>query len=192
MRGISGRPQRLQLRQSEKPKVRLNLAYKHLEMDLTDMENEALAGERVSTGPGNRQPGDAEVPKKILVVDDDSAIQRLYSAVLETAGYEVHVADDGQHGLKMVYQVRPDLIISDLDMPKMNGYEFCKIVRFMDDIPILMISGSGQQVEKMLVVKLLGSAIESFLAKPIDLPDLLACVEAALDTGRSDGVAAPR
>lgn len=132
--------------------------------------------------------GETEVAKKILVVDDDAAIQRLYSAVLETEGYEVHVADNGEHGLQMVYQERPDLIISDLDMPRMNGYEFCKIVRIMDDIPILMISGSGQQVEKMLVVKLLGSAIEGFLAKPINMSDLLERVATALDPGRSEGV----
>lgn len=134
--------------------------------------------------------GDTEVAKKILVVDDDAAIQRLYSAVLETEGYEVQVADDGAHGLKMVYQERPDLIISDLDMPRMNGYEFCKIVRLMDEIPILMISGSGQQVEKMLIVKLLGNSIEGFLAKPIDMSDLLQRVAAALEKDRSEGVTA--
>lgn len=134
--------------------------------------------------------GDTEVAKKILVVDDDAAIQRLYSAVLETEGYEVQVADDGAHGLKMVYQVRPDLIISDLDMPRMNGYEFCKIVRLMVEIPILMISGSGQQVEKMLIVKLLGNSIEGFLAKPIDMSDLLQRVAAALEKDRSEGVTA--
>ena len=132
--------------------------------------------------------GDAEVPKKILVVDDDKAIQGLYSAVLEDAGYEVHVADNGEHGLRMVYQDRPDLIISDLDMPRMNGYEFCKIVRLMVDVPVLMISGSGQQVERMLVVRLLGSAIEDFLAKPIDMPELLQRVAQALDEGRRESV----
>ena len=126
--------------------------------------------------------------KKILVVDDDEAIQRLYSAVLKDEGYEVSVADDGQHGLRMVYEERPDLIISDLDMPRMNGYEFCKIVGHMVDVPIMMISGSGQQIERMLVVKLLGNTIEGFIAKPIDMPDFLRRIAKALQNGRSESV----
>ncbi|MCI0796987.1 MAG: response regulator [Chloroflexi bacterium] len=159
-------------------------------MDLTDMAEETLTSERCSAGPTSRHNGDTEVAKKILIVDDDEAIQRFYSTVLESHGYEVLVAENGQHGLKMVYRERPDLIISDLDMPKMNGYEFCKIVRLMVDVPFLMISGSGQQVEKMLVVKLLGSAIECFLTKPIDIPVLLEEVAAALDKDRIEGVPA--
>ena len=134
--------------------------------------------------------GDAHVAKKILVVDDDEAIQRFYTAVLETEGYDIIVAEDGEQGLRMVYHERPDLIISDLDMPKMNGYEFCKLVRIMDEIPILMISGSGHQVELMIVVNLLGNAIEAFIPKPIRLPDLLTQVAIALDKGKSEAVPA--
>ena len=147
------------------------------------MADKALTSERCTAGPTNIHYGDTEVAKKILVVDDDEAVQRFYSTILGTKGYEVLVAENGQHGLKMVYRERPDLIITDLNMPKMNGYEFCKIVRLMVDVPFLMISGSGQPVEKMLVVKLLGSSIEGFLAKPIHIPELLDRVAAALDSG---------
>ena len=141
---------------------------------------------------GNRQfaNGEAPVAYKILVVDDDAAIQRLYTAILETEGYDSIVADDGEQGLRMVYQEHPDLIISDLDMPRMNGYEFCKLVRIMDDIPILMISGSGEQVERMIVVRLLGDTIDVFLPKPIGLQELLTEVAIALDRGKNEGVPA--
>ena len=73
-------------------------------MDIPDMAEETLTSECFSAGPTNRHNGDTEVTKKILIVDDDEAIQRFYSTVLESHGYEVLVAENGQHGLKTVYR----------------------------------------------------------------------------------------
>ena len=88
-------------------------------------------------------------------------------------GYQVHTASDGQDGIRQMYDYRPDLVITDLNMPGMNGYQFSKTARLMSDVPIIMMSGSEEQLEKMLVIKLLGNEIEDFLTKPIDIETLL-------------------
>lgn len=110
---------------------------------------------------------------RILIVDDDEQIREMLSVALEAEGNQVYTASDGQEGIRQVYDIRPDLVITDLNMPRMNGYEFCKTARLMTDVPIIMMSGSEEQLEKRLVISLLGNKVEDYLAKPIDLETLL-------------------
>jgi CheY-like chemotaxis protein len=79
---------------------------------------------------------------RILLVDDEPSIRQLGSALLETQGYEVHVAEDGFDALASLKQSLPDIIISDLRMPNMNGFEFLSVVRQkFPHIPVIAISG---------------------------------------------------
>jgi CheY-like chemotaxis protein len=93
-------------------------------------------------------------PYRVLMVDDDEVICRLGKAVLESQGYEVLCAHDGFQGLAALKQSLPDVIISDLQMPKMNGFEFLSVVRKrFPQIPIIAISGefSGTNVPESVL-----------------------------------------
>ncbi len=115
--------------------------------------------------------------KKILVVDDDLVSQRVVSVRLEISGYEVITAEDGEEGLKKAREEKPDLLILDLMMPKMNGYEVCRMLKFDDkykDIPIIVLSSLDQQDEREKAIK--GGA-DAYFIKPFDLELLLAKIK---------------
>ncbi len=112
--------------------------------------------------------------KKILVVEDDLVSQRVVSVRLEISGYKVITAEDGEEGLKKAREEKPDLLILDLMMPKMNGYEVCRMLKFDDkykDIPIIVLSSLDQQDEREKAIK--GGA-DAYFIKPFDLELLLA------------------
>ena len=125
---------------------------------------------------------------RILIIDDDAQIREMLSLALEMNGYQVYTASDGQDGIRQMYDNRPDLVITDLNMPGMNGYQFSKTARLMSDVPIIMMSGSEEQLEKMLVIKLLGNEIDDFLTKPIDIKMLLECVAQLMSVMSPDEV----
>ena len=74
-----------------------------------------------------------------LIVDDEEIIRDLLEAFLETEGYETYTASSGTEGLRQVYDRRPDVVISDVVMPEMDGYEFCFLARETFDTPLLMV-----------------------------------------------------
>ncbi len=81
--------------------------------------------------------------KKVLVVDDEPSITDLISLILTEKGYEVSIANDGKQGLKQFETVAPDLVITDIVMPDMEGIEFIKaLVKKKKDIPIIVMSGN--------------------------------------------------
>ena len=111
--------------------------------------------------------------KKILIVDDDQLVRDLFVAVLEADGYATYVASNGLEGLREFYENRPDLVVSDMTMPLMEGSEFCRILRAMRDVPIILISGAeGPDLRR----KMLSPHVDLFLGKPIKLEDLKAAV----------------
>ena len=111
--------------------------------------------------------------KKILVVEDDLVTQRVLSARLEINGYEVITAQDGEEGLKKARKESPDLVMLDLMMPKMTGYEVCRMLKFDDkykNIPIIVLSALDQQDEREKAVK---AGADAVFIKPFDLELLL-------------------
>ena len=111
--------------------------------------------------------------KKILVVEDDLVSQRVVSARLEINGYDVITAQDGEEGLKKAKEESPDLLILDLMMPKMTGYEVCRMLKFDDkykDIPIIVLSALERQDEREKAVK---AGADAVFVKPFDLELLL-------------------
>jgi CheY-like chemotaxis protein len=115
---------------------------------------------------------------QILVVEDDDAIRGLVSDLLRDDGYEVRQAANGLEALEQVRQVRPDLIVLDLMMPIMDGWEFveeCRRKPCCQEVPIVVTSASHDLPRTAEKLKSLG--VRTCLAKPFDLDGLLALVE---------------
>lgn len=113
----------------------------------------------------------------VLIVDDEPGIVDLLTAWMELAGYEACTASNGYEGLRQLYQHRPDLVISDVMMPGMDGYEFCHLVRQACDVSIMLITGVEQEEDK---VKRLSRDIDSYMMKPFRMQEFLSQVEALL------------
>ena len=114
---------------------------------------------------------------KVLVVDDDRAIRLLTVDVLTRAGYEVSTATDGQDALEQFELLKPDLMITDLRMPGVDGYELCRTIRESSSVPILVLTVSAGSEAKC---KALEAEANAFMRKPFELTELHAQVEALL------------
>jgi len=126
--------------------------------------------------------------EKILVVDDDAYVRRSLAEVLQEDGYTVVTAPDGPTALRLLYAERPDLVLLDVMMPEMDGWEVCRRIREMTDIPGLMLTARGQVQDR---VKGLDLGADDYLVKPVALQELLARVRAALRRGRMGPADAP-
>ena len=123
--------------------------------------------------------------KRILVVDDERQITRMLRMSLQTSGYVIDTAANGREALQQFEQVRPDLIITDLAMPEMDGLELTRAVRQAADTPILVLSVRDGDSMK---VAALDEGADDYLTKPFSVPELLARVRALL---RRTGAAEP-
>ncbi len=115
--------------------------------------------------------------EKVLVVDDDEEFLGLTETWLRKSGYEPFVARDGVEGLQKVYATRPNLILLDINMPRLDGWEVCRRVREMCDIPVIMLSVNGQEAD---VVRAFGLGVDDYITKPFHYPELIARVQAVL------------
>jgi len=114
----------------------------------------------------------------ILLIEDEVMIQELVSYSLEREGYTVKIAGDGQSGLEMVESEKPDLIILDLMLPVLDGYEVCKAVRANKNtahIPIIMLSARNEVADKVIGLEL---GADDYVAKPFSPRELIARVRA--------------
>jgi two-component system KDP operon response regulator KdpE len=114
---------------------------------------------------------------KILVIDDDAEFSKMAQMWLQNAGYEVLTAGDGVEGMRRVYSSRPNLILTDGVMPKMDGWEVCRRVRDMSDIPVLMVTVKNQKSDRL---KGFGYGADDYIPKPVDFAELVARVQAVL------------
>ena len=120
---------------------------------------------------------------RILVIEDDLAILRGVSDNLAFEGYEVLSATDGDTGYRMVQEEQPDLIILDLMLPRLNGYELCRRVRTQDpDTPILMLTARSEEMDRVMGLDL---GADDYVTKPFSVPELMARVRALLRRARS-------
>lgn len=115
--------------------------------------------------------------EKILVVDDEASIQDLLKLELEFEGYIVDTASDGQEALEKVDSFNPDLMILDLMLPKMNGYDVCKKVSAQKSIPIIMLTAKTDIIDRVLGLEL---GADDYITKPFDNRELIARVKALL------------
>lgn len=117
---------------------------------------------------------------RILLVDDEKGITETLTAILRMKGYEVDVASDGAEGFDAARRIRPDLIISDIAMPKLNGVEMAiEVTREMGDVKILLVSGQAVTIQLLQEARTRGYEFE-WLAKPLHPLDLLKKVESML------------
>ncbi|MGG1659132.1 response regulator transcription factor [Brevibacillus sp. NRS-1366] len=115
--------------------------------------------------------------KHILIIEDDAVIAEVEKDYLEASGYAVDVACSGDTGLKKAMQEEYDLLILDLMLPKIDGFEICRQVRMAKNIPILLVSAKKEDVDK---IRGLGLGADDHISKPFSLGELVARVKAHL------------
>jgi two-component system KDP operon response regulator KdpE len=113
----------------------------------------------------------------ILVVDDEPQITRVLRTTLAANGYDVRVANDGEMAMEIMKDWTPNLIITDLMMPNLDGLRLCKRVRAFSDIPIIVLSVRGQERAK---IEALDAGADDYITKPFGMGELQARVRAAL------------
>jgi DNA-binding response OmpR family regulator len=114
---------------------------------------------------------------RVLVVDDDDDIRLLLKELLGRAGYDVDEAPDGRTALRRLYERPPALVILDVTMPEMDGYQTLERIRDLSDVPVIMLTARSQELEK---VRGLSAGADDYVAKPFGRQELLARVQALL------------
>ena len=112
---------------------------------------------------------------KILVVDDDRNICELLKLYLENDGYTVFVANDGQEAVEMFQSKAPELVLLDIMLPKMDGWQVCREVRKKSSVPIIMITAKGDTFDKVLGLEL---GADDYIVKPFDTKEVIARIKA--------------
>ena len=114
---------------------------------------------------------------KVLVVDDEASIVNIISYNLKKEGYEVITAEDGENGLELALSESPDLILLDIMMPRMDGYEVCRKVREKSNVPIIMLTARADEVDKVIGLEM---GADDYVTKPFGNRELIARVKAHL------------
>lgn len=114
---------------------------------------------------------------KILVVDDDLHICELLKLYLENENYTVYVANDGQSAVDIFAAKAPDLVLLDIMLPKMDGWQVCREIRKSSSVPIIMLSAKGETFDKVLGLEL---GADDYVTKPFDAKEVMARVKAVL------------
>jgi DNA-binding response OmpR family regulator len=126
---------------------------------------------------------------RVLVVDDDTDIRGLVKELLERAGYLVAEASDGREALRALHSWRPDLVILDVSMPALDGWATLERIRDLTDVPVLMLTALGRELEKVRGLK---AGADDYVTKPFGRQELLARVGALLRRGPGErGADAP-
>jgi len=118
---------------------------------------------------------------KVLTIEDDPALLRLVQYTLAEEGMDVAIAANGRDGLRQFYSLQPELVILDLMMPEMDGWETCRRIREMADVPIMMLTARGQDED---MVRGLGLGADDYMVKPFSPEVLVARTQALLRRSR--------
>ncbi len=113
----------------------------------------------------------------VLVVEDEQPVRDLLLTWLEDAGYETCSGVNGAEGLKALYDHQPDLVVADIMMLEMDGFEFCRLVRRVSSAPIMILSALGNEA---LIIKGLDLGADAYLVRPVGMNEFLARVAALL------------
>ena len=121
--------------------------------------------------------------EKILVVDDDVNICELLRLYLTKEGYQVTIANDGEEGLDKFNQVKPDMVLLDVMMPKMDGLEVCRRIRQFSDIPIIFLSAKDDETDRLVGLNMGG---DDYVTKPFHVKEVIARVYSLLRRTRGE------
>ncbi|MBB6480798.1 response regulator transcription factor [Spirochaeta isovalerica] len=119
----------------------------------------------------------SSLPKKILIIEDEPRTAQWIKVYLERAGFSAGKAGNGEEGLKLARESNPDLILLDLNLPRLNGIELCRILRKESDVPVIMTTARGAKEDKL---KGLEGGADDYMVKPFDPDELVARVKALL------------
>ncbi len=115
--------------------------------------------------------------ERILIVDDDRNICELLRLYLEKEGYETHIAHDGENALEVYDERAFDLVLMDVMMPRVDGWEACRRIRAKGDTPIIMLTAKGETFDKVLGLEL---GADDYVVKPFDTKEVVARIKAVL------------
>jgi two-component system KDP operon response regulator KdpE len=118
-----------------------------------------------------------EDKRKFLIVDDEAQILRVLRQILSAQGYAIRTAEDGLEGLEVFEEWRPDLVVTDLQMPGMDGLAFCRELRKRSDVPVVVLSVRD---EEKVIVEALDAGADDYVTKPFGTNELLARLRSAL------------
>lgn len=120
---------------------------------------------------------DFKMQYKILIVDDDENICELLRLYLEKDGFETAVANDGEKAIELAAEYSPDLILLDIMLPKLDGWQVCREIRKTSETPIIMLTAKGETFDKILGLEL---GADDYVSKPFDTKELIARIKAVL------------
>jgi DNA-binding response OmpR family regulator len=126
----------------------------------------------------------SEPKPRILVVDDEPDLVMVLKIGLETAGYDVLTASDGEQGLALARQSMPDLLVLDLMLPRMDGYKVCRALKFDErykKIPIFILSARSGETDRRLALEL---GADEFHSKPYNMGELIGRIRTRIEAGR--------
>jgi len=115
--------------------------------------------------------------EKILIVEDEVVLQETLSYNLKAAGFEVKTADNGAEGLQIARTWHPDLILLDVMLPVMDGFEVCKALRLETDIPILMLTARSEEIDRVIGFEI---GADDYIVKPFSTRELIARIRTRL------------
>jgi uncharacterized protein (TIGR02266 family) len=122
----------------------------------------------------------SERPKRLLLVDDAELFLELERTFLQRTGYHIYTARSGEEALRIARDIRPDLVLLDLNMPCMDGDEVCREIKDdpnLKDVHVVMVTARGRDEDRALCIE----GCDGYLTKPINRAELLACVQQALN-----------
>jgi DNA-binding response OmpR family regulator len=128
-------------------------------------------------------------PRRILVVEDDNKVAELLRLYLEKDGYQVAIASDGLYALKLAEERNPDIILLDLNLPKLDGIEVCRALRRKSEVPIIMVTARDEDTDKIVGLEL---GADDYITKPFSPREVVARVRAVLRRAGDKGVVTER
>ena len=133
--------------------------------------------------PDDGEGRGASTPRpRVLVVEDEPPISRLVASYLESEGFEVDVTYDGEHGVELARERRPDVIVLDLMLPGMNGIEVCRTIRTFSDAYVIMLTARTEEIDRLIGLSV---GADDYLGKPFSPRELVARVRALLRRPRA-------
>jgi DNA-binding response OmpR family regulator len=117
------------------------------------------------------------MPEKILVVDDEISLQETLAYTLKREGYEVETVGDGPAALEIARRIHPDIILLDIMLPGMDGFEVCRILRHEMNTPVLMLTARDDEIDRVVGLEV---GADDYLTKPFSMRELMARVKAML------------
>lgn len=120
--------------------------------------------------------------KKILLIDDDHTLIHLLSEFLRDESFDIYSAQNGSDGLRLAYDQQPDLILLDVMLPRMDGWEVCARLREMSNVPIIMLTAKTTEADKLRGFRL---GVDDYVTKPFSFAELVARIQAVLSRSSS-------